>query len=332
MKIHIIFPFQSGPYGGGNQFLKALKKNFDEQGLYTARPSEADIFLFNSFQDVRRVIALKRKHQNAQFIHRVDGPIALYRGSNKNQPDNIIYQLNNDIADATIFQSQFSFRENIRLGMKPPQRYEIIFNACDQSIFYPKTDRDLNVEHRKIRLISASWSSNFLKGFNTYQYLDENLDFAKYDYTFVGRSPVAFKHIQIVPPQPSDVVADLMRGSDIYITASQKDPCSNSLIEALTCGLPAIALNDGGHPELLRHGGELFDDPPEISSKLTRIALNYRSYVRDIPVFSLDAISRKYFEFIDEIYQATQNKDYRAKKLTLFNAARLRAQLLLSGL
>ena len=47
-KIHILFKFIEGPYGGGNQFLKALRDYFNEIGIYSEKPEEADIILFNS--------------------------------------------------------------------------------------------------------------------------------------------------------------------------------------------------------------------------------------------------------------------------------------------
>ena len=46
MKIFIVFEILNQPTGGGNQFLKMLKKQFDSMNLLTSEPSEADIFLF----------------------------------------------------------------------------------------------------------------------------------------------------------------------------------------------------------------------------------------------------------------------------------------------
>ena len=42
-----------------------------------------------------------------------------------------------------------------------------------------------------------------------------------------------------------------LRENDIFIFASKKEACSNAFIEAANCGLPAVALNDGGNPEIL---------------------------------------------------------------------------------
>lgn len=301
MKIYIIFPFQDGPYGGGNQFLKALRSEFVKKGMSADRPESADIFLFNSFQDIRRTLALKRKYQSKLFVHRIDGPISLYRGHSKGSPDKLIYKLNALVADATIFQSRFSFTENLRLGMSEPKIFEIIPNASDKNIFYPAKNNPHSFDGRKIRLISTSWSSNPMKGFSVYGFLDANLDFGKFEYAFVGRSPIAFTNIKSIPPQPSEQVAELMRSSDIYITASRKDPCSNSLIEALSCGLPAVALRDGGHPELVQNGGELFDKQEEILPKIELVARNYEWYRTQIPVFSMERTGDAYLNFMEKL-------------------------------
>lgn len=40
---------------------------------------------------------------------------------------------------------------------------------------------------------------------------------------------------------------------DIAVNVTEKDACSRSIIEAMACGKPVIAMNDGGSPELIEH-------------------------------------------------------------------------------
>ena len=47
MKIYFEFSFQQGPWGGGNQFLKALRSEFDRLGVCTTTATNADVILFN---------------------------------------------------------------------------------------------------------------------------------------------------------------------------------------------------------------------------------------------------------------------------------------------
>jgi glycosyltransferase involved in cell wall biosynthesis len=303
MRLHIVFPFTDGPYGGGNQFLKALREQFRKVGSYAETPKEADIFLINSFQDIRLALQMKQAFPDVPFVHRVDGPISLYRNSRSASIDRFIFSLNEAIADATVFQSRFSMTENKILGMLDGRPEVTIFNAPDPEIFFPKTDMMEVKGNRKTRLISNSWSSNIMKGFDTYEYLDSHLDFSKFEYDFIGNSPVMFKNIRVIPPQPSGKIAALLRSADMYITASRKDPCSNSLIEALSCGLPAIALDDGGHPELLGAGGELFTDPGEIPEKIEKILTHRESYLRGLPTFSIEEKAFEYMVFFQNILE-----------------------------
>ena len=117
-----------------------------------------------------------------------------------------------------------------------------------------------------------------MKGFNVYKFLDDTLDFGRYEMTFVGRSPIKFNRIQHVPPQPSEELAEVLRQHDIFVTASRNDPCSNALIEALHCGLPAVVRNDGGHPEIVGEAGELFEDERDVLDAIGKVAQNYEYY------------------------------------------------------
>ena len=93
---------------------------------------------------------------------------------------------------------------------------------------------------------------------------------------------------------PSQQLADCLRNFDIYITASENDPCSNALIEALSCGLPAIFLRSGGHPELVGMGGLGFDHPEEIPALIDRLVEHYAAIQACIQVRSITDVASAY--------------------------------------
>jgi glycosyltransferase involved in cell wall biosynthesis len=288
-------------YGGANQFLKALKKYFVHCGVEADSLEEADVILFNSSNLYSDVLKLKKKYPNKIFVHRVDGPCKLYNNMSDTR-DDMVYQLNDIVADATIFQSNYSRESSIAMGC-PCKKYETtITNACDSSIFYPK-NAEHSFEERKVKLIATSFSDNLKKGFKTYQWLDNNLDFGKYEMTFVGRSPYEFKNIKYVSPRPSNELAQMLRSSDIYITASENDPCSNSVIEALACGLPVLALNSGGHPELVQDRGELFDNPEDIPKLIDKIVNNYVEYTNAKKHPDMTQVGQAYVDFMEYLYE-----------------------------
>jgi len=321
MKINIFFPFTKGSYGGGNQFLKALKIFFKEQYVYEESPIKADIILFNSHHNILELIRLKRKYPKKIFIHRIDGPIFLIRKDNM-VLDKLIYNFNDKIADASIFQSAWSMQENYKLGIKKQQYETTILNAPDFKIFNKIGKSNFN-PNKKIKIIATSWAANKSKGFDTYKYLDENLDFSKYEMTFCGNSPYQFKNIKIIAPLPSSELALILKQHDFFITASKNDPCSNALIEALHCGLPAIGYNDGGHPEIINKAGLIYNTNNELIECIEKGKNNYTHFQNNIKLPSINDTGMLYLNFIQEIYAKTK----KTKKLSLYNSIILRKDI-----
>ena len=315
IKIHIFFEFKDGPFGGGNQFLKALKKSFEEKGVYSDNPENADVILFNSHHKLVQLLKFKNKHPEKIMIHRIDGPVFLIRSKNL-EIDRLIYKINNQLADATIYQSDWSKKKNYELGIKKNYFETTIINAPDTTIFNRLNKHPFKFTG-KIKIIASSWASNKNKGFKIYEWLDDNLDFSKYEMTFCGNSPLTFKNIKHIKPVQSTELAKILKEHDIYITASQKDPCSNSLIEALHCGLPAIALNDGGHPEIIGKGGLTFNKQEEIPEILNKIVENYTKYQNNISLPNINTVADKYHQFMKSVFEKSLNKEYNIKKLNL---------------
>ena len=316
LSLHICYDFKEGPWGGSNQFATAFREFLISEKCYELDPSEADVILFISHANIEKVVSLKRKFPNKLFVHRLDGPIILHNPVS-NKRDAIAYWANRNIADATVFQSSWSRRSNYEMGFWKSSNETIILNACSPTVFN-RNKKAVFAIGRKTKVIITSWSSFESKGFKAYQWLDQHLDFSKYEVTFVGNSPVIFRHIRILEPMASVELAQELWKHDIYITASEKDACSNSLIEALSCGLPAIALNDGGHPELVKSGGKLFDTPGEIPHLLDQIRDNYALFQRSIKPNTLNVMGNEYWKFINSIHQS---EDQKTKNLSVLLVA-----------
>jgi glycosyltransferase involved in cell wall biosynthesis len=289
----IFHHFHRPPFGGGNQFLLALRAELRRRGIpmvantITARTPAC---LFNSFNfdfdDLR-----SQRRPGCRMVHRMDGPIDVYRGTADGH-DARIHALNLELADATVFQSRYSLDRHRELGMEF-RAPVVIPNAVDPSIFHPD-GRGPADPGGKVRLIATSWSDNPRKGGPTFEWLDAHLDWKRYSMTFVGRTRHRFANIRHVPPLASAPLARLLRSHDIYIAASQDDPCSNALLEALACGLPAAYLRSGGHPELVGEAGLPFDTAEELPSQLERLAASHAMYQRRIAVPPIEATASAY--------------------------------------
>ncbi len=289
--------FAPAPTGGGHQFLRALVSELERRGVAVElnRISRATpACLFNSFNfDFRRLRRFARS--DCRMVHRLDGPIGVYRGFDDGT-DARIAQVNGELADATVVQSQFSLEAHRELGIELREPV-VIANAVDPAIFHPPAARD-PLDARKARLIAVSWSDNPNKGAEVFAWLDENLDWERYEMSFVGRSPAAFLRIRVRGPVPSRELANELRRHDVYVAASRNDPCSNALIEALACGLPAVYLASGGHPELVGDGGLPFVSAEEVPEVLERLLGEVDDRRGAIRVPSLEQVADRYLEVL----------------------------------
>jgi glycosyltransferase involved in cell wall biosynthesis len=302
LKISIVYEPVSNAWGGGNQFLKALKKQFSLDGCYENSIRDADVLIFNSHHNLNEMLRLRIKYPNKIFIHRIDGPIVNYRGGS-NVLDLLIYKFNSFISHGTVFQSRYSKNSSFNLGMKHPLHMSTIFNAPDPNLFNKRGKCEFLL-NRKTKIIAVSWSANIRKGFDVYKWIDNNLDFSRFDFVFVGNSPIHFNNIQQIKPLNSQDLAVLLKNSDIYITASQKDPCSNSLIEALHCGLPSIVLEDGGHPEIVNNKHCTFNGVEGLLGVIDDVVNNYHHYQKQIELPSMQDVAKLYYNFSEHVFRS----------------------------
>lgn len=314
---HISFQIDETPTGGGNQFLRALRNELKRRGVYTPDGRGSDIVIFNSFQNIPRTLKLRQANPNAIFIHRVDGPIRLYNRLDDPR-DELVIRANALISDATIFQSKWSYQANIELGWPIVGPATTIGNAADPEIFRPRERRSPG---QPLRVIAASWSSNANKGYDVYTWFDTYADQRKYQLTLAGNTPVAFKNVRTLGALTSAALAVELVKNDVYLTASRRDPCSNSLVEALTVGLPAVAFNDGGHPELVAEGGFLFEHPAQIPEMLDQIATNYDVFRARIRIPTISEIADAYIDFARELQAQRVRGMLPIKKLGRIDAA-----------
>jgi glycosyltransferase involved in cell wall biosynthesis len=252
------------------------------------------VCLFNSFNfDFRRLRRFARS--DVRFVHRVDGPIATYRGFDDGT-DARIAQVNRELADATVVQSAYSVRAHQDLGIElvAPQ---LIVNTVDPAIFHPPAERE-PIADRRVRVIATSWSDNPNKGSDVLTWLDANLDYERFEVVFAGRTEERFEHVRMLGALATEPLAAELRRSDVYLAPSRNDPCSNALLEALASGLPAVFRASGGHPELVGDAGVAFDEPEEAPIALERLVAELDVRRAAIRVTPLADVADRYLEVL----------------------------------
>ena len=290
----IFHEFHTPPYGGGNQFLLALVGELRGRGLaveLNRLSGETPACLYNSFNfDFGRLRRFSR--DGVRMVHRVDGPIGVYRGFDDGTDRRIVGI--NALADTTVLQSRYSLEKHRELGLEL-RNPVVIHNSVDPALFHQPDERE-PVEGRRLRVITTSWSDSPRKGADVLTWLDGNLDFDRYELTFAGRTQQSFERIRIVGAVPSAPLADLLRTQDVFLAPSRDDPCPNALLEGLACGLPAAFLRSGGHPELVGDAGIGFDEAEELPDVLARLHDELEGRRAAIRVPPLTDVAGRYLE------------------------------------
>jgi sugar transferase (PEP-CTERM/EpsH1 system associated) len=113
-------------------------------------------------------------------------------------------------------------------------------------------------------------------------------------------------------PGRRDDVAELMGGFDVFVQASLAEGISNTVLEAMASGLPIIATDVGGNPELVRQDSNGLIVP---AADRTALFEAMRRYVSDRPLreahgrasrqraldeFSIDRMVRDYTELYEQ--------------------------------
>jgi glycosyltransferase involved in cell wall biosynthesis len=295
-ELSVFHDFAPAPAGGGNQTLRALLVELERRGVTietgSASPRTRAV-LFNSFNfDPRRLDWFAgRLPANCKMVHRVGAVTSLYRGFDDGT-DSLVADLNERYADATIAISQATIDMYRSIGIelvKPT----VIYNAVDPAIFHPQGRVPFD-RSRRTRIVAVSWSDNPRKGGPVLRWLESVLDWNRYELTFIGNAQETFERTRHLPPMASGDLAELLRQQDVFFTATQHDAYSNALVEALSCGLPAIYLHSGGSREAVAEAGFGFSRQEEIPGLLDRLRDEYEERQQRISLPTLDAIADHY--------------------------------------
>ena len=267
MKISIGSNIISGPYGGGNEFIRNLYEALLRDGhevVFTLDDDDIDIILLtnpltnsinSTFDNYDIDFYQKFKNPNTISIQRINecDERKNTKGVNK------LYLSSTEIADSVVFVSNWLQDIYLQLGLDE-NKSTVIMSGSNELIFnsYGRTEKPVN---KKFKLLTHHWSSNYLKGFELYSLIDQLLETNKWrnkiEFTYLGNvdKEFTFKNTKIMAPLSGFELANEIKEHDIYVTGSLNEPSGNHHIEAALCGLPVLYINSGGIPEYAKNYG-----------------------------------------------------------------------------
>lgn len=304
-------PPRDVPHGGGARFVVGFEKFLKNKGHEVVFNLDSKnlpdiLFMFDprplSFS--RNTITIKHTRlvrQNkipVKIVHRLNDI-----GEPKNRPPsyvNDMIELANH-SDHIFYVSNF-VKDYFSLRGEIKTKGDVIYNGVDNDIFFPKSEYNLD----KIKLVTHHWSIDKLKGWDFYKKIDEWIEGNNIEFTIIGNIPddISYKNTEIVPPLTGRSLSDKIKESNIYVTASQYEPCGNHYLEGIACGLPILYQSKGGGVLDMQEFGEEYYDLINFENKLNLITENYDKYhnsIIDKFNFYNDVVFEKYYNILKEV-------------------------------
>ncbi len=329
---------QTGPFGGGNQFGKALSAYLSKNGVdvvFNLDDDDIDIILLTdprghlsscAFGPVGIVNYLKVK-SDVILIQRVNecderkGTLLVNRQ----------LVLANSIMDYTVYIGTWLIRLFKSKGFVFTDKYSVILNGGDRELFPYKTHK---LSSGKIKVVTHHWGASWSKGWDVYFHFDKLLERTDYknrfEFHYIGNVPkdIVVKNIIVHKPCSGPGLSEALQQSDIYLTASVNEPAGMHHIEGALCGLPLLYRNSGALPEYCDGFGVAFNGIDDFDEALHKIVEDFDLY--STKMIQYDKTSEKmcsgYLELFNFLYKQTNEilAKRRNKNLNFFHILKLK--------
>jgi glycosyltransferase involved in cell wall biosynthesis len=282
-------------YGGGSHFVTAMVHFLRKKGhkvFFHFHDQESKkiindidlIFLIDPRPgdhgySINHALSYKKNvNPNVKVMHRVNECDAR---KDTNFMDDILIETAKH-TDKTIFISQWLKDYFVERKFLNAKNSSVIYNGCNTNYFFPKKNKSKN---QKIKIVTHHWSDNWLKGFDLYKFIDEEIVDHDFEFTYIGRYNNQYlpKNTNLIAPLWGPKLGEELRKHDIYVTASRFEPCGMHHIEGAASGMPVVYHKDcGGINELCNQHGEVYNSFKDFKKKLKHVADNIEVYKNKI--------------------------------------------------
>ena len=175
-------------------------------------------------------------------------------------------------------------------------KFEIVPNVADTSMFFTATRKPEKADEKRMIFVGNLEPSQH-KGYPTLLEALTLLGNRRSDWRLdvVGEGPERPEYqrrteaaglsgaVAFHGAKPKREIAEMMRGSDLFVLPSRFDNLPCVVVEALSSGLPVVSTTVGGIPEMVYDGAGILvppDDPPALADALDSVLSNLDSYDR----------------------------------------------------
>ena len=258
MKIHLINNSNQA-IGGGWTFLRTFEKYLKQKDIeVTERILDADIVFVSGATMVQRDLLIEAKEKyGKKIVLRIDN---IPRNSrNRNTGTSRLYDFA-QVADLVVYQSKWA-KDYIRPFVRKDG--VVILNGADTDIFnteiegMPKdgSPQYLYVQYNRdeTKQWHVAWYDYIIAqrlNPKAHLWIAGNFSPEQKEYNFDFFMDEKFEYLGVIPV--SVEMARILRGTDKLLIPYFNDACSQTLVEALNCGVKDIVANNtGGTPEII---------------------------------------------------------------------------------
>lgn len=222
--------------------------------------------LVKLWQAKRRGVRIVQRLNGMNWMHRVEKtPLKVTLRSEIN--NRILAYIRANLADAIVYQSEFSRVWWERVYGEHPIPNSVTYNGVDLEQYSPYGPETPPEDHYRILLLEGRLVGQFSRGLFTAVKLAKTLQ------TMV-QLPVELMVVGMVTEDliaqaytlepdlwitwtgvlPRNSIPVYARGAHVLFSADLNAACPNSVIEAMSCGLPVLAYDTGALSELVQNG------------------------------------------------------------------------------
>lgn len=266
MKVLVNRQVVNAPWGGGNNFVRALRQGLPAHGheVVESLAHEPDVIVLAGVDadsmgvDAWTALEHRRKRPSCRIVMRLNdcdarkgtSLVDATLWSAAKNCDGLVFVsrwLQEHLLERWLeieFGSQFAMQ--FTRGSDKVEHFiasaQVIHNGVDKGLFRPAEGA---AERRWLEVVTHHWSDNPMKGRDVYEAVARSPGPSRF--TYIGRHQCDFtSRTRVVPPLFGEELARELAGHDVYVTGTRWDPGPNHVLEALACGLPVLAHKDGG--------------------------------------------------------------------------------------